>query len=321
MIGGVSHLESFDPKPLLNKYAGKSIAETPLQATCSTRSFSTRTSARSRPTCERSCRKLYPLQVGYSKRGESGIEVSDWWPHVGGCVDDLAVIRSMWTNDIDHGAQLQFHTGRNMLDGYLPHDRLVGPLRPGHAQRKPAAVRRAWAAPSPIAAAARKRTAPTTSAPSTTACRSSPIRPIRSPTAARRTAFSAKSSRPSSTCSSGSIGSHWPSIRTTPRRCARIKSYELAFRMQRAVPEVFEFQQETAATHKLYGLDNETTAPFAKHCLAARRLVERGVRFVQIYHGGNGNAGGWDAHGNLRGNHAANCAEVDQADRRADSTT
>ena len=82
--------------------------------------------------------------------------------------------------------------------------------------------------------------------------------------------------------------------------------------MQRAIPEVFEFQQETAATHKLYGMDNEYTAPFAKNCLAARRLVERGVRFVQVYHGGTGGAGGWDAHANLQANHAANCAQVDK---------
>jgi uncharacterized protein (DUF1501 family) len=93
---------------------------------------------------------------------------------------------------------------------------------------------------------------------------------------------------------------------------ARIKSYELAFRMQRAVPEVFEFQQETAATQQLYGLNNETTAPFAKNCLAARRLVERGVRFVQIYHGGNGTAGGWDAHNELKKNHAICAAQTDQ---------
>jgi uncharacterized protein (DUF1501 family) len=93
---------------------------------------------------------------------------------------------------------------------------------------------------------------------------------------------------------------------------ARIKSYELAFRMQRAIPEVFEFQQETAATQKSYGVDTDKATPFAKHCLAARRLVDRGVRFVQIYHGGSGGAGGWDAHGKLRENHAANCAEVDK---------
>ena len=60
------------------------------------------------------------MQVGYRKRGQSGIEVSDWWPHVGECIDDIAVVRSMWTTDNDHGAQLQFHTGRHALEGYFP---------------------------------------------------------------------------------------------------------------------------------------------------------------------------------------------------------
>ena len=64
--------------------------------------------------------KLYPLQKGFRKRGESGIEVSDWWPHVGSCVDDMSVVRSMWTTDNDHAAQLQFHTGRHIFDGFYP---------------------------------------------------------------------------------------------------------------------------------------------------------------------------------------------------------
>src|SRR4029077_20013505 len=57
---------------------------------------------------------------GFHRRGQSGIEVSDWWPHVGSCIDELAVIRSMWTTDNNHGAQLQFHTGRHMLEGQFP---------------------------------------------------------------------------------------------------------------------------------------------------------------------------------------------------------
>ena len=64
--------------------------------------------------------KLYPLQVGYKKHGQSGIEVSDWFPHIGSCIDDIAVIRSMWTTDDNHGAQVQFHSGRHMLDPRVP---------------------------------------------------------------------------------------------------------------------------------------------------------------------------------------------------------
>jgi hypothetical protein len=93
---------------------------------------------------------------------------------------------------------------------------------------------------------------------------------------------------------------------------ARIKSYELAFRMQTAVPGVVDCEQETEATRKLYGLDQKETETFGRQCLVARRLVEQGVRFVQIFHGSNGGAGAWDAHGNLKQSHAEQCRQVDQ---------
>ena len=91
---------------------------------------------------------------------------------------------------------------------------------------------------------------------------------------------------------------------------ARLKSYELAVRMQAAMPEAIRFDDETPETLALYGIDQKKS--FGRDCLAARRLVERGVRFVQVYHGSNGGAGGWDAHGGLKGNHSKNCGEVDQ---------
>jgi uncharacterized protein (DUF1501 family) len=94
-----------------------------------------------------------------------------------------------------------------------------------------------------------------------------------------------------------------------PALKARIKSYELAFRMQTAVPEVLRFDEESPETQQLYGLDQERTRPLGQQCLAARRLVERGVRFIQIYHG---SPSGWDAHGELRAGHAEMCAQVDK---------
>src|SRR5687767_15897442 len=119
MVGGTSQVESFDPKPELNAHAGKTIAESPFKATLDS------------PYLKKNLREfveglhkvhpaLYPLQVGYRKRGQSGIEVSDWWPHVGDCIDDIAVVRSLWTTDNNHGAQTQFHSGRHMLDGRYP---------------------------------------------------------------------------------------------------------------------------------------------------------------------------------------------------------
>ena len=91
---------------------------------------------------------------------------------------------------------------------------------------------------------------------------------------------------------------------------ARIKSYELAFGMQMAVPEALGIQRETAETLSLYGMNDKVTEPFGKLCLTARRMVERGVRFVQIFHGGGG-GGAWDAHGELKKNHSSLSAQVD----------
>jgi uncharacterized protein DUF1501 len=310
MIGGVSQLESFDPKPALNKYAGKSIAETPFKNVLDQKFLdaNVRTAV---PDQRKILSQLFPLQVGYSKRGESGIEVSDWWPHVGGCVDDLAIVRSMFTNDIDHGAQMQFHSGRNKLDGVFPtigswvHYGL-GTLN----ENLPQFV----VMGNPIADCCGGQDAhradylgPEHDGVPLVADPANPLaygRPLDGVYREEQEAQFAMLNRLDRLALA-----EYPE---DAKALARIKSYELAFRMQRAIPEVFEFQRETDSTQKLYGMDNATTAPFAKHCLAARRLVERGVRFIQIYHGGTGDAGGWDAHANLRGNHAANCTQVDK---------
>jgi uncharacterized protein (DUF1501 family) len=92
---------------------------------------------------------------------------------------------------------------------------------------------------------------------------------------------------------------------------ARIKAYELAFRMQKSLPEVLDFGKETEETKKLYGIDQPATRDFGMQMLAARRMVERGVRFIQVQHGAGG-AGAWDAHGGLKANHSTNCKAVDQ---------
>lgn len=93
---------------------------------------------------------------------------------------------------------------------------------------------------------------------------------------------------------------------------ARIASYELAFKMQQYAPEAVDLSQETEATEKLYGLDNERTRDFGRRCLLARRLVERGVRFIQLYSGGNHNDANWDAHGDLEKNHNFHAGNTDQ---------
>src|SRR5262249_15490429 len=99
---------------------------------------------------------------------------------------------------------------------------------------------------------------------------------------------------------------HLARLGAPPELEARIRSYELAFRMQTAAPEAFDFKRESEATRHLYGLDEKETAEFGRHCLLARRLVERGVRFVLLI------GAGWDAHSDVRGNHAKQSLSVDQ---------
>jgi hypothetical protein len=119
MNGGVSQMESFDPKPMLNKYAGKSIAETPFADVQDPKKLAIERLVV--PDANGNQRNvLYPLQMTYRHYGQSGVELSDWFPHIGSNVDKLAIVRSMWTTDSNHGAQTQFHSGRHMNDGEFP---------------------------------------------------------------------------------------------------------------------------------------------------------------------------------------------------------
>lgn len=311
MIGGASHLESFDPKPALNRYAGKTIAETPFAEALKSKLSDNVRIVVPNDANGHVRQVLYPLQVGYGKRGQSGIEVSDWWPHVGSCIDDLAVIRSMWTTDNNHGAQLQFHTGRHMLEGVFP---TIGSwVRYGLGALSddlPQFV----VMGTPIADCCgglgghgasylgpeydgiELSVDPTNPLPF-----ASPGRDVFHEEQVGEFQLLGRLNRLSA--------NKYP---LDPALRARIKSYELAFRMQTAVPEVVNLNDESPAMHRLYGLDHDDTRGFGQMCLSARRMVERGVRFVQIFHGSNGGAGAWDAHSGLRNNHAAQCAQVDR---------
>ena len=120
MRGGLSHMESFDPKPALNQYAGKTIAETPFKNVQDPERLKEVRVVVVNDANGQQRNKIYPLQIGSKRYGQVGAEVSDWFPHLGRRVDDLAIIRSMWTTDDNHGAQVQFHSGRHMLDVRVP---------------------------------------------------------------------------------------------------------------------------------------------------------------------------------------------------------
>jgi hypothetical protein len=310
LVGGMSQMESFDPKPELDRWAGKTIEESPYKATLDS------------PHLKQNLRelvaglhkvhpKIFEMQVGWRRWGHSGLEISDWWPYLAQRADDLAIVRSMWTTDNDHGAQLQFHTGRHVLEGQFPtigswvhyglgslNENLpkfivigtpiadccggIGAHGANYLGPEHAGVQLAIDPANPLPF-------------------SSPGPDVYREEQADEFALLAKLNRLSAI--------EYPDDQTLR---ARIKSYELAFRMQMAVPDVVDFTRETEATRRLYGLDQPTTKTFGEHCLAARRMVEKGVRFVQIFHGSNGGAGAWDAHSGLRAGHAALCQQVDQ---------
>jgi len=122
LSGGYSHVETFDPKPALNEHAGKTFDKTPFENPLNSPLHRAR--FRSVPAEEINVRDvyptIYPMQVGWKKHGQSGIEMTDWWPHLATCVDDLCFVRNMWTTDNDHAAENQIHTGRHRLDEPQP---------------------------------------------------------------------------------------------------------------------------------------------------------------------------------------------------------
>src|SRR5262249_4778038 len=122
LSGGYSHLETFDPKPALNKYAGKTFEQTPFPNPLRSPLHDKRSRSVVADSINVRAKSpiVYPTQVGFKNHGQSGIEVTDGWPPLAGCVDDLAFVRSMWPTDNDHAAENQIHTGRHRLDEVQP---------------------------------------------------------------------------------------------------------------------------------------------------------------------------------------------------------
>jgi hypothetical protein len=309
LCGGVSHLESFDPKPALNRYAGKSIDETPLKGALDPKKALANLVDINPSHGGR--KVLFPLQTGFQRYGQCGIEVSDWFRHVGECADDLAVVRSLWTIHNDHGTQLTWHTGRHPREGAFP---TIGSwvsygLGTGN-QNLPEYV--------------------VLGEPTGDCCGGSWTHGagyLGPEHAGVRLNVDPKAPLPFIAPAGGGVlpeeqaaefsllgrlnqlaGIDYPDDKELR---ARIKSYELAFSMQAAVPETLELEKESEKTRSLYGLDQDATRSFGQLCLTARRLVERGVRFVQIFHGGGG-GGAWDAHSGIQKNHTSLAAQVDK---------
>ncbi len=308
LSGGYSHLETFDPKPALNKYAGMTFDKTPFDNPVNSVLHKKR--FRSVPSEEVNVRDvyptIYPMQVGWRQHGESGIEVTDWWPHLARHVDDLCFVRNMWTTDNDHAAENQMHTGRHRLDENQPsigawahyglgslNDNLPkfavlgGPTNSGTRESIGAYYLGPQYGGVPLAL--------------------DPKNPL--PFGQRSDSQSFEQQRREYDLISRLNGLTAVEYPEDQDLLARIHAYELAFRMQAAVPEAIDFAQETADTTLMYGIDQDATKVAGQRLLAARRMIERGVRFVQVFPSAYGT---WDSHQQLKVNHTRLCESVDK---------
>ncbi|WP_145203779.1 DUF1501 domain-containing protein [Thalassoglobus polymorphus] len=308
LSGGYSHLETFDPKPALNKYAGKTFDKTPFENPVDSVLHKKR--FRSVAAEEINVRDvyptIYPMQVGWKKRGECGVEVTDWWPYLSQQVDELSFVRNMWTTDNDHAAENQIHTGRHRLDvqepsigawahyglGTLNENLpkfvvLGGPTRSDTRLSIDSLYLGPQHAGVPLAL--------------------DPNNPLPFGKRQASQSFAQQQHEYDLIHQLNSLSAvEYPNDQDLR---ARIRAYELAFRMQSAVPEAVDMAKETESTTQLYGMDKDSTKAAGEKLLAARRLIERGVRFVQVYPSGYGT---WDSHRELKKNHTRLCESVDK---------
>lgn len=307
LSGGYSHVETFDPKPALNRYAGFTFDKTPLENPVTSPLHRKR--FRSVPAEEINIRDvyptIYPMQVGWRKYGASGIEITDWWPHLANCVDDLCFVRNMWTTDNDHAAENQIHTGRHRLDEPQPS---IGAWANYGLSTANENLPKFVVLGGPTRSDTRQSIDSYYLGPQYTGV---PLQlDSHNPLPfGRRPANQSLDEQQREYELIGKLNQlaavEYPADQELR---ARIHAYELAFRMQSAVPEAIDFAKETAATSQLYGLENDATKVAGQRLLAARRLVERGVRFVQVF---PSPYGVWDSHRQLKENHTKLCATVD----------
>ncbi|MEQ1858354.1 MAG: DUF1501 domain-containing protein [Chthoniobacteraceae bacterium] len=308
LSGGYSHIETFDPKPALTKYGGMTFDKTPFENPLNSPKHHAR--FRSVAAEEVNVRNvyptIYPMQVGFAKRGQCGVEITDWWPHLAGCVDDIAFVRNMWTTDNDHFAENQIHTGRHRLDEQQPslgawvhyglgtmNENLPKFVVLGGPTRSDTRLSLDSLYLGPQHAGVPLAIDPKSPLPFG-------VRDARQSEAGQRDEYELI----------GRLNQlaavEYPADADLR---ARIRSYELAFRMQASVPEALDFKPESEDVQKLYGLDNDATRVAGQRLLASRRLIERGVRFVQVYPSAYGT---WDSHQKLQEKHAQMCAGVDK---------
>ncbi len=292
MDGGASHIDLFDPKPELNRLAGK-----PLPA-----SFKRPVTAMGRTAYT----PLLGCKRKFKQHGSAGTWVSDWYPEIATCVDEMAVIRSCTADGLNHvGSVCQMNTGsilggRPCLGSWAIYGLgSQGEALPGYVvlldyPEEPPGGNRNWGTgfvPSTFQGTKFREG-------KTPVLYLDPPESVSDSRQRRKLDFIQRLNREHRAQRSGDDDLE-----------ARIAAYELAYRMQSAAPEVVDLSGESEETKQLYGIDRKETLRNGRNCLLARRLVERGVRYVQLYFGSGSK---WDAHSNIEGNHSRYCRESDR---------
>ena len=294
MCGGVSQVDTFDYKPMLEKYHGK-----PLEG-----------------KGEVFVRQGFPGPLmkspfQFKQFGQSGKWVSELFPHIGGIVDDLAFIHSAQGRSVDHTlSHYEWNTG-SIIAGYPSMGSWVTYGLGSENQSLPAFVVIHDPRGGPFTGAAQWSSGFLPAAYQGTAFRAAgdPILDLHPPSGSLSQAQQRAELDQLARMNQNYVEKH-PGI---SELAARISSYELAFRMQGCAPEAINVDDESEETKRLYGLDNKISEPFGRQCLMARRLVERGVRAIQLWNGAvvNQNVDTWDAHNSVVENHGRHAPEVD----------
>ncbi len=284
MGGGPSQVDTWDPKPLLEKLNGK---EVPASI------------ARDIPRIARApLQNLYASPYRFTRQGKSGLPVSELFPEIGKHIDDLCVLRSC-RHDTPIHAPAEYIATTGTQVGDRPSLGAWINYGLGSANRNlPGFVVFATGESGRAAAWSSGFLPPSYQGVLTT--------PAGFPNLATPEGFSPASRKAQLELIERLNRHHLQRHGEHADLEARIRTYELAARMQTSAPEVFDLGKESSATRKLYGLDDRETVEFGTFCLLARRLVERGVRFVQL------RSGGWDAHGNLIKNHTPQARKTDR---------
>ncbi|HWF18086.1 MAG TPA: DUF1501 domain-containing protein [Verrucomicrobiae bacterium] len=292
MAGGPSHLESFDYKPKLKELDGKPFPESFTKGQQLAQLQNSQLIARA-PFCQ------------FKKWGQSGQEISELFPHIGGIADDICIVRSLHTEQINHDPAHAFMNSGSQIKGRPSMGSWLLYGLGSETQDLPGFV---------VFTSAGK----------------SGLQPVSArqwssgflPTRFEGILFQSKGDavhyvgNPDGVCQStqrqvveeiNRLNGMLAEERIDPEIQTRISQYEMAFRMQTSVPELADFSQETQATLDMYGIKHPGDGTFASNCLMARRLVERGTKFVQLYHRA------WDHHGNIEKDMPVAAKDVDQA--------